>query len=59
VWNSILHFLGLCPCCHSHLNLMDILLLGSPLIAFTTFKAKCIYNFFVTKKDKEDTKNSV
>ena len=38
---------------------MNILLLGSPLIAFITFKAKSIYNFFVTKEDKEDTKNSV
>jgi len=57
MFNSILHSLGLCPCCH--LNLMNILLLGSPLIAFITFKAKSIYNFFVTKEDKEDTKNSV
>ena len=38
---------------------MNIVLFGSPLIAFITLKAKSIYNFFVTKKDKEDTKNSV
>ena len=57
MWHNILHFLGFCPCCH--FNLMNIVLFGSPLIAFITLKAKSIYNFFVTKKDKEDTKNSV
>jgi hypothetical protein len=59
VWNSILHFLGLCPCCHSHFNLMNILLFGSPLIAFISIKFKCICGFFCRKKQEEETKDSV
>ena len=47
MWNSILHFLGICPCCHTHLDLMDFLLLGSPVVAFVTLKIKSIYSFFI------------
>ncbi len=46
MWNSLLHFLGLCPCCHAHLDLMDFLLFGSPIYLFIVYKAKSIIQFF-------------
>ena len=46
MWNSLLHFLGLCPCCHSHFDLLDLLLFGGPIIAYIIYKIKSITKFF-------------
>ena len=46
MWQSLLHFLGICPCCHTHLDLMDFLLFGSPIYLFIVYKAKSIIQFF-------------